>query len=76
MAGYAREVLQPTGTNLTYVVVREVRACMCVRRGGLTCCGVCEAGHIVPGDQPERGWDMIHRFVEGKGVQLGTSHSL
>ena len=25
------------------------------------------AGHIVPGDQPERALDMISRFVEGRG---------
>ena len=24
------------------------------------------AGHIVPGDQPERAMDMIKRFVEGR----------
>jgi len=28
-----------------------------------------EAGHIVPGDQPERGLDMISRFVEGRGYE-------
>lgn len=27
------------------------------------------AGHIVPGDQPERGLDMITRFVEGRGYE-------
>lgn len=27
------------------------------------------AGHIVPGDQPERALDMIHRFVEGRGYE-------
>ena len=24
------------------------------------------AGHIVPGDQPERAFDMIDRFVRGR----------
>ena len=27
------------------------------------------AGHIVPGDQPERALDMITRFVEGRGYK-------
>ena len=27
------------------------------------------AGHIVPGDQPERALDMISRFVEGRGYE-------
>ena len=27
------------------------------------------AGHIVPGDQPERALDMISRFVEGRGYK-------
>ena len=25
-----------------------------------------DAGHILPHDQPARGYDMIQRFVEGK----------
>ena len=27
------------------------------------------AGHIVPGDQPERALDMISRFVEGRAYE-------
>lgn len=35
--------------------------------GNFTQAIVRAAGHIVPGDQPERALDMISRFVEGRG---------
>ena len=34
--------------------------------GNLTQVVVRAAGHIVPGDQPVRAFDMIERFVEGR----------
>jgi len=34
--------------------------------GGFSHVIVREAGHIVPGDQPERAADMIWRMVEGR----------
>lgn len=37
--------------------------------GNFTQVVVRAAGHIVPGDQPERALDMISRFVEGRGYQ-------
>lgn len=45
VAGYVRQVVQSSGSNLTYAIVRA-------------------AGHIVPGDQPQRAKDMIQRMVE------------
>ena len=35
--------------------------------GNFTFVVVRGAGHIVPGEQPERAFDMIERLVEGKG---------
>ena len=37
--------------------------------GNFTQVVVRAAGHIVPGDQPERALDMISRFVEGRGYE-------
>ena len=37
-----------------------------VSGAGLTRVMIRGAGHIVPGDQPERALDMIVRFIEGK----------
>ena len=37
--------------------------------GNFTQVVVRAAGHIVPGDQPERALDMISRFVEGRAYE-------
>lgn len=37
--------------------------------GGLIYAVVRGAGHLVPGDQPERGFDLIDRFIEGKAFE-------
>ena len=57
-----------SGEFLTDHVIKEVAGYARVV-GNFTQVVVRAAGHIVPGDQPERALDMISRFVEGRGYE-------